>query len=101
MKKFFIALMCGTLLLLGVVLLVLPGPGLPVMAAGIAILATEFLWARHALRRARGAVAKAGRKNRLMFWFHRILRKCMSRDLHRTNAPLQQRSRGKANHRRG
>lgn len=71
MKKFFIALIGGTVLLLGVVLLVLPGPGLPVIAAGLAILATEFIWARRAFRNAKGAVAKACRKSGLKTWLRR------------------------------
>ena len=71
MKKFFIALIGGTVLLLGVVLLVLPGPGLPVIAAGLAILATEFIWARRAFRNAKGAVAKARRKSGLASWLRR------------------------------
>lgn len=101
MKRFFIALIGGTILLLGVVLLVLPGPGLPIIAVGIGILATEFLWARHALRQARGAVAKAGRRNRLMFWFHRLLRKFVHRDLHRPKVLPPPQSRRKAEHREG
>jgi hypothetical protein len=67
-KKFFIGLIGGTVLLLGVVLLVLPGPGLPIMAAGLAILATEFFWARRALRNAKGTAAKVRRKSGLKEW---------------------------------
>jgi len=70
-KKFFIALIGGTVLLIGVAMLVLPGPGLPIIAAGLAILATEFLWARRAWRRAKGAVAKARRKSGLAMWLRR------------------------------
>jgi len=40
-----------TTLLVGVVLLVLPGPGLVVMLFGLAILATEFTWAKHSMHR--------------------------------------------------
>jgi tellurite resistance protein TerC len=43
-----------TVLALGVVMLVLPGPGLLVIPVGIAILATEFLWARRWLQKIRG-----------------------------------------------
>lgn len=68
MKKFFIALIGGTVLLIGLVLLVLPGPGLPVIVVALAILATEFFWARRAMRRAKGAVAKARRKSGLKEW---------------------------------
>jgi hypothetical protein len=68
MKKFIVALVGGTVLLVGVALLVLPGPGLPIVAAGIAILASEFLWARRALRKAKDAVAKARRWPGLRAW---------------------------------
>jgi hypothetical protein len=71
MKKFFIALIGGTVLLMGIVLLVLPGPGLPVLAGGLAILATEFFWARRALRNAKGAVARVRRKSGLRDWLRR------------------------------
>ena len=55
MKKFLIALFGGTVLLVGLALLVLPGPGLPVIAAGLAILATEFFRARRARPATRSA----------------------------------------------
>ena len=51
MKRFLIGLMGGTVLLLGVILLALPGPGLLVMLAGLAILATEYAWARRYKRK--------------------------------------------------
>lgn len=71
MQKFFIGLMGGTVLLIGIALLVLPGPGLPIIAAGLAILATQFLWARRAMRNAKDAVAKARRKMGLAAWLRR------------------------------
>lgn len=43
----------GTVLALGVALLVLPGPAFVVIPTGLAILALEFGWARHWLRRLR------------------------------------------------
>jgi uncharacterized protein (TIGR02611 family) len=61
----------GTLVAVGVALLVLPGPGLLVIALGLALLATEFAWARHVLDRGRhhatraaGAAKTAVRKRR-------------------------------------
>jgi tellurite resistance protein TerC len=42
-----------TVLLLGVVMLAAPGPGVLVMLAGLAILAAEFAWARRWLKRTR------------------------------------------------
>ena len=41
------------LLAAGIVLLVLPGPGLLVTMAGLALLATEYEWARRLLARLR------------------------------------------------
>ena len=72
MKKFLIALIGGTVLLLGVAMLVLPGPGALVIAAGVAILATEFVWARRVWRKAKGTVARARRKSGLRDWLRRI-----------------------------
>ena len=46
-----VATIGGTLLAAGVVFLVLPGPGLPLIIAGLAVLATEFAWAQIMLHR--------------------------------------------------
>lgn len=46
-------------LAVGVVLLVTPGPGLVVIIAGLAILATQFAWAERALGTARARAAAA------------------------------------------
>jgi hypothetical protein len=70
-KKFFIALIGGTIMLIGFVMVLLPGPGLPIVAAGLAILATEFIWARRALRNAKGTAAKVRRKSGLKEWLRR------------------------------
>ena len=63
--------MGGTVLLIGVAMLVLPGPGIVVIAAGLAILATEFLWAKHALRNAKDVVDKARQKSTGFKWWRR------------------------------
>lgn len=42
--------------MIGIALLVLPGPAFLVIPVGLAILATEFVWARRWLKRARGMV---------------------------------------------
>ena len=47
------------LLGLGVVLLFLPGPGLLVVIAGLAILGTQFAWAERALRRVKERTTRA------------------------------------------
>lgn len=40
-----------TVLLVGIVMLITPGPGLVVIAGGLAILAAEFAWARWMLKK--------------------------------------------------
>lgn len=51
-------------LLVGLVLLALPGPGLLVIGLGFAILATEFVWAWRAKRYVQAKVRKAHRRTR-------------------------------------
>ena len=41
------------MLLIGIALLVLPGPAFIVIPIGLAILATEYAWARHWLKKVR------------------------------------------------
>jgi uncharacterized protein (TIGR02611 family) len=50
-RRLVVAVVGGTVILFGVVLLVIPGPGLLTIALGLAILASEFLWARRILAR--------------------------------------------------
>jgi tellurite resistance protein TerC len=44
--------------LIGIALIVLPGPAFIVIPIGLAILATEFAWARRALARAKAIVGR-------------------------------------------
>lgn len=50
-KRIAIGLAGGTVILAGAAMLILPGPAFVVIPAGFAILATEFAWARRALRK--------------------------------------------------
>jgi Putative transmembrane protein (PGPGW) len=52
-RRVIVAVVGATVLLLGVALLVLPGPAMLVIPVGLAILGAEFAWARHWLRRLR------------------------------------------------
>lgn len=52
----------ATVLAAGLVMMVTPGPGLVGIVVGLAILATEFAWARRALHHARQAAEKAKEK---------------------------------------
>jgi uncharacterized protein (TIGR02611 family) len=49
-----------TVLLIGVAMLVLPGPAVVVIPLGLAILATEFVWAGRLLNRLRQAAGRVG-----------------------------------------
>lgn len=50
-RKIVVAVVGGTLALVGIVMFVTPGPGLLVLLAGLALLATEFVWAAWLLKR--------------------------------------------------
>jgi tellurite resistance protein TerC len=47
LRRILISLVGGTVLLIGIAMIVLPGPAILVIPAGLAILAVEFAWARH------------------------------------------------------
>jgi uncharacterized protein (TIGR02611 family) len=59
LRKLIVAVIGVTILLLGIAMVVLPGPAFIVIPIGLGILATEFAWARRAVRRARVMIAKA------------------------------------------
>ena len=48
-----VALVGGACVLAGLIMLVLPGPGIPVLILGLVILGTEFAWAQVMLERLR------------------------------------------------
>jgi tellurite resistance protein TerC len=52
-RRIIVSVVGATVLLIGIALLVLPGPALIVIPIGLAILATEYAWARHWLRKVR------------------------------------------------
>ena len=52
-KKIVVAVIGGTVLLLGIAMVILPGPAFIVIPVGLAILATEFAWAKHWLKKAK------------------------------------------------
>lgn len=58
LRRVVVSVIGGTILLLGLAMLVLPGPGWLTIFAGLGILATEFAWARWLLRRAQREVAQ-------------------------------------------
>jgi hypothetical protein len=52
------------LLSVGLVMFVTPGPGIVLVVAGLAVLATEFAWAEHLLDKAKTQAARAGKSAR-------------------------------------
>jgi tellurite resistance protein TerC len=58
-RRMIVGVIGGTILLIGVAMIVLPGPAVVVIPIGLAVLATEFVWARRWLRKARKLFKKA------------------------------------------
>jgi uncharacterized protein (TIGR02611 family) len=50
-RKVIVAVIGSTIVLFGLALIILPGPAVIVIPVGLAILATEFAWARQLVRR--------------------------------------------------
>jgi tellurite resistance protein TerC len=60
-----------TVLLIGIAMIVLPGPALVVIPVGLSILATEFAWARRLLHKIRESAEKGAEKLNLRSLFSR------------------------------
>lgn len=58
-RRLVIAVVGGTVLLIGIIMIVTPGPAVVVIPVGLAILATEFLWARTLLDKVKAKMQKA------------------------------------------
>ena len=58
-KRIIVTVVGGTVLIFGVILIVTPGPAVLVIPVGLAILGTEYAWARRWLRKARKMANKA------------------------------------------
>jgi tellurite resistance protein TerC len=52
-KRLITAVVGFTVLFAGIAMIILPGPAVVVIPAGLAILASEFVWARQLLKKAR------------------------------------------------
>ena len=58
-KRIAVTVAGGFVVLVGIAMLVLPGPGILVIIAGLAILATEYVWAERLLRMAKERAVQA------------------------------------------
>lgn len=63
LRRVIVAIIGFTVLLIGVAMMVLPGPAILVIPLGLVILATEFVWAQRVLEKAKGYFEK--QKNRI------------------------------------
>lgn len=61
-RRIIVGIVGFTILIIGILLLVLPGPAFIVIPIGLAILATEFLWARRLLQKVRDRLLSRRRK---------------------------------------
>ncbi|MEO8224042.1 MAG: PGPGW domain-containing protein [Gammaproteobacteria bacterium] len=61
-RRIVVAVIGGTVLVGGVIMLVTPGPGIAAIVLGLAILAVEFAWARIWLGKVRQSVTPEGRQ---------------------------------------
>jgi tellurite resistance protein TerC len=57
-KKLVIAVTGFTVLMVGIAMVLFPGPAIIVIPAGLGILATEFIWARRLLKMAKNTFSK-------------------------------------------
>jgi tellurite resistance protein TerC len=70
-RRIVILIVGMTVLLIGVAMLVLPGPAIVVIPVGLAILATEYAWARRWLRIIRESTEKGAEKIKIRSWISR------------------------------
>ena len=70
-RRIVITIIGSSVILFGLALLVLPGPAFIVIPVGLAILATEYAWARRWLRIIRESAEKGAGKLKLRSFFSR------------------------------
>ena len=63
-RRLIIGVVGVTILLIGIALLVLPGPAFIVIPIGLGLLATEFVWARRLLKKVKAQIEKAAKNAR-------------------------------------
>jgi uncharacterized protein (TIGR02611 family) len=64
LRRAVVAVIGFTVLLIGLAMVILPGPAVIVIPLGLAILATEFVWARRLLEKARSKIARKGARKK-------------------------------------
>ena len=64
LRRAVVSVIGFTVLLIGLAMVILPGPAIVVIPLGLAILATEFVWARRLLEKARASIAGKGARKK-------------------------------------
>lgn len=64
-RRVIVAVVGLTVLLIGIALIVLPGPAFVIIPIGLGILAAEFAWARRLLHRVRRGISDGLRNGRM------------------------------------
>ena len=57
-KRIIVAVIGFSILALGIVLIVLPGPAFIIIPIGLAVLATEFVWAKKLLEKVKSKIKR-------------------------------------------
>ncbi len=60
-KRIVIGIVGGTILAMGIVMMITPGPGIAAVLVGLGILGVEFAWARHWLKKVKQKAQDVGR----------------------------------------
>lgn len=59
-RRLIVLVVGATILMAGLAMIVLPGPAVVAIPLGLAILGTEFIWARRLLRLVKAAINRTG-----------------------------------------
>ena len=62
-KRLIVIVVGSTILLMGIAMIVLPGPAVLVIPVGLGVLATELVWARRLLNKLKSTFQKGKEKN--------------------------------------
>jgi uncharacterized protein (TIGR02611 family) len=62
-RQLVVGVVGGTVVLIGIIMIVTPGPAVIVVPLGLGILATEFVWARTLLHNVKERIVKMKSKN--------------------------------------
>jgi len=87
-RRGIILLVGASVLLLGLIMVVTPGPAILVIPLGLAILATEFVWARRILGKVRDHLRSHGADPAAKFpWVRRLMARLGIDDREKPPAP--------------